>query len=99
MDHPAFNLSPNNSVASVPPRTIGAVVVTHNSAGTIDACLDSAVAQCDAVVVVDTDSSDGTADLVQNRGITCVRVANRGFGAACNRGVDALDTELVLFLN
>ena len=77
----------------------GVVVVTYNSADVIERCLNS----CDGlpVVVVDNASSDHTRELVQAR--SAVRLVanegNRGFAAAVNQGVEALDTELILLLN
>jgi N-acetylglucosaminyl-diphospho-decaprenol L-rhamnosyltransferase len=77
----------------------GVVVVTYNSADVIRGCLDSCAGL--PVVVVDNASSDATRDLVQQR--PSVRLisntGNRGFAAAVNQGVAALETELVLLLN
>lgn len=75
------------------------VVVTYNSADVIERCLDS----CGGLpaVVVDNASRDGTTDLVRQRPAVklLANADNRGFAAAVNQGVEALDTELVLLLN
>jgi len=83
--------------------TVTAVIVTHNSADVLPACLDSLAAQtapC-AVVVVDNGSSDGTCDIARERsGIHLIPLAgNPGFAAANNRGLALVETPLVLFLN
>ena len=74
---------------------IAAIVVTHRSAETIDACLSRlrAAEGVACVRVVDNDSDDGTLDIVQRHALADPRVRfianpdNPGFGAACNQGV------------
>ena len=77
----------------------GIVVVTYNSAGVIEKCLDS----CGAlpVVVVDNASQDNTRELVGSRANVKLigNRSNRGFAAAVNQGVAELDTDLILLLN
>src|ERR1700692_4440562 len=77
----------------------GVVVVPYNSVDVIGLSLDSCAGL--PVVVFDNASSDATRDLVQQR--PSVRLisntGNRGFAAAVNQGVAALETELVLLLN
>jgi N-acetylglucosaminyl-diphospho-decaprenol L-rhamnosyltransferase len=79
---------------------IGAVVVAYNSEGEIGRCLDSLPAGLE-VVVVDNASSDGTRGEVARR--PAVRLIanpwNRGFAAAANQGIGALDCEMALLLN
>ena len=80
-------------------RRTGVVVVTYNSAGVIERCLDS----CGdlPVVVVDNSSGDNTCALVrQKTPVTLIaNTRNQGFATAVNQGVAALDTDLVLLLN
>ena len=74
---------------------IAAIVVTHRSAETIDACLSRlrAAEGVACVRVVDNASDDGTLDIVQRHALADPRVRfianpdNPGFGAACNQGV------------
>ena len=74
---------------------IAAIVVTHRSAETIDACLTRlrAAEGVACVRVVDNASDDGTLDIVQRHALADPRVRfianpdNPGFGAACNQGV------------
>jgi len=79
---------------------IGAVVVTHNSEREIGRCLDS-IPQTVETIVVDNASSDGTLKEVSKRPSArpIANPWNRGFAAAVNQGVGALDRELVLLLN
>lgn len=80
---------------------VAVVVVTYNSGGEIDKCLDS-VQNVTEVLVVDNGSSDATVRLAAARG-AAVRVvvngANRGFAAAANQGVRATTSPFLLFLN
>jgi N-acetylglucosaminyl-diphospho-decaprenol L-rhamnosyltransferase len=77
----------------------GVVIVTYNSEGKIERCLES----CSdlPVVVVDNASKDATCQLVrQRKAVTLIaNTGNNGFARAVNQGVAALDTELVLLLN
>ena len=80
-------------------KTAGVVVVTYNSGPVIDRCLDS----CNHLpaIVVDNASTDDTVKRVRGR-LAVKMIANstnRGFAAAVNQGVSALDTELVLLMN
>lgn len=83
------------------PLDLTIVIVTHNSEGVIRRCLDSIGAPLwSAVRVVDNGSSDGTLDVLHERGIgVLTRAANEGFGRAANRGAQAASTEHLCFLN
>jgi GT2 family glycosyltransferase len=78
---------------------IAAVVVTHQSASTIDDCL-SRLRAADGVVairVVDNASGDDTVAIVQRHAAADARLRfvanpdNPGFAVACNQGAAALD--------
>lgn len=78
---------------------VTAVVVTHQSAAAIAGFL-AACPPALALVVVDNASRDGTADLAAAAGARVIRSAtNRGFGAGCNLGLDAVATEFALLAN
>ena len=76
------------------PSAIGAVVVTHASAETIDACLSRlrASESVAAIRVVDNDSRDATLEIVQRHALADPRVRfianpdNPGFAVGCNQG-------------
>jgi GT2 family glycosyltransferase len=85
------------------------VVVTHNNAADITACLRSLLATTHTtelrVVVVDNASQDCTVDLARSvaaedgRVTVVVNDRNVGFGAACNHGATVGDDEFVVLLN
>ncbi len=86
---------------------IAAVVVTHQSASTIDACLTRlraahGVAQ---IRVVDNASDDGTLDLVQRHAARDPRVHfignpdNPGFSVGCNQGAADSSAPWLAFVN
>jgi GT2 family glycosyltransferase len=78
----------------------GIVVVTYNSAGVLAACLESALEQSAAVVVVDNLSSDNTCEVARRYPVQLItNRENRGFAAAVNQGAAALHSELILLLN
>jgi len=87
--------------------SIGAVVVSHDSAKDLPACIESLLGATglDRVVVVDNASQDQSRELV--RGFDDPRVAlvveevNSGFAGGCNRGFRELgsDFEYLVFLN
>lgn len=78
---------------------IGVVVVSYQSAATIDDCLLRlrAGAGVAAIRVVDNDSSDGTLEIVQRHAAGDARVRfianpdNPGFAVGCNQGVADLE--------
>lgn len=82
-------------------KTMGAVIVTHNSEAEIGSCLDSVLGRVSRVVVVDNASSDATRDEVLDRpGASLIaNPDNRGFAAGVNQGIGALDSSLILLLN
>ena len=78
----------------------GIVIVTHESEAVIGACLDRAQRTGFAIVVVDNASTDHTCEEVERRGVRLIaNPDNRGFAAAVNQGIRALDTPMVLLLN
>lgn len=85
-------------------RGVSAVVVTHNGARHIGACLRSLLGAGGVaeVVVVDNASADGTAELVRREFPRARVVAigrNLGYGEACNLGVRLAGGEYVAIVN
>jgi GT2 family glycosyltransferase len=84
--------------------SVAAIVVGHDSRPFLDRALASIGDTAGDVetVLVDNASSDGSVELVRERFPRCGVVEageNLGFGRACNLGVAATTTELVLLLN
>ena len=75
------------------------VVVSFNSAGWLDMCLEAAAPHGD-LIVVDNASSDGSVAIARRRGATVLRNdTNLGFAAAANIGAKAVQKPFVCFLN
>src|SRR5581483_3222799 len=78
---------------------VTALVITHNSAEVVDACL----ASCGALdaLVVDNGSSDDTVQRVSGhpRARLLANVENRGFAGAANQGFREAGGDYVLLLN
>ncbi|MDH5822360.1 glycosyltransferase family 2 protein [Luteimonas sp. RD2P54] len=89
------------------PAEIAAVVVTYQSASTIDDCLQRLRAACGVgqIRVVDNASRDGTLAIVQRHAAADPRVRfianpdNPGFGVACNQGAGDCDAPWLAFVN
>lgn len=86
------------------PRTapIAVVIPAHNAASYLQVALDSLQQQTvrpEQVIVVDDGSTDDTAAIAERSGATVVRQEQRGPGAARNRGLAAVATEFVGFLD
>lgn len=82
---------------------IGCVVLSYNKAHIFPRFWTSLMEQTrfpDQIMVVDDGSTDGTVDLLKERGIYPLHTPRIGQGAARNRGLQALDTDiLVIFLD
>jgi GT2 family glycosyltransferase len=81
---------------------IAVAIVNHNTRRELEACLASVSSEMlDEVVIVDTASIDGSADMVraQFANVTLIEMENRGYGAAANRAVAATKAPFVLLLN
>jgi N-acetylglucosaminyl-diphospho-decaprenol L-rhamnosyltransferase len=81
-----------------------AIIVSHNGKRWLEACIGSLYASAgdiDLDVVVVDNGSDGSAAFVEEHfpAARAIRCANRGFGAANNRGLETADARYVLFLN
>ncbi|HWJ55601.1 MAG TPA: glycosyltransferase [Vicinamibacterales bacterium] len=83
--------------------TVGVVITTYNHARFLEDALASVRRQtrpCDTIVVVDDGSSDDPAAAVAAfPDVRLIRQENRGLAGARNRGVAALDTTYVVFLD
>lgn len=84
---------------------VSVVIVAHQSAGWLDACLSSVLAQevpgGFEVIVVDNGPDDGTRVLLEKSfpAVRYVKDANRGFGAGNNLGARVAHGDRIVFLN
>jgi GT2 family glycosyltransferase len=90
-----------------PDPSIAAIIVSHESAATIDDCLQRlrACDGVDAIRVVDNGSRDGTLAIVQRHALADPRLRfvanpdNPGFSVACNAGAADVDAQWLAFVN
>lgn len=83
---------------------ISVIVPAYNAAATLGACLRALDEQSVSrdqyeVIVVDDGSTDDTAALARSAGARVVQQAHQGPSAARNRGVQAAQGEIVLFVD
>ncbi len=86
---------------------VGVVVVSHDSADDLPACLDAlgSAASVERIVVVDNASRDGSCDVARavadDRVVIVEEPVNSGFAGGCNRGFRELadDFPVAAFLN
>ena len=79
---------------------ITAIVVSHDSAEVLPACLSALAAEGVPAIVVDNSSSDRSTEIARERGATVIASPrNEGYGSANNRGVAASTTPYVLIVN
>ena len=62
------------------PRHISVTIITHNEADRIEACLKSVAAVADEIIVVDSFSTDFTADICRRYGCRVVSRSFEGYG-------------------
>jgi N-acetylglucosaminyl-diphospho-decaprenol L-rhamnosyltransferase len=82
--------------------TVAAVVVSYNTRACLERCLTQLAAGENAVMVVDSASTDGSPGLVEERfpKVGLVELdENRGFGAAANQGIRRVEARYALLLN
>ncbi|MBP8098733.1 MAG: glycosyltransferase family 2 protein [Arenimonas sp.] len=89
------------------PAGIAAIVVSHDSAETLEECLSRLRAAQDVaeIRVVDNDSRDGSLDIVQRHALADPRLRfianpdNPGFAVACNQGAGDSHAPWLAFVN
>lgn len=80
------------------PVSISAVLITKSAASQLGPCLAS-VAFCDEIVVVDSGSSDGTAELARSYGARVIAAEWRGFGPMKQFAVEQAKNDWVLCID
>ena len=79
-------------------RPLSVVIITKNAASQLAACLESAPI-ADEILVVDSGSTDGTAELAAARGARVIQKEWLGFGRQKQFAVDAARNDWVLCLD
>jgi glycosyltransferase involved in cell wall biosynthesis len=79
-------------------NSLSAVLITRNAAAILEPCLDS-LAFADEVVIVDSGSSDGTAELAARKGARVVQKEWLGFGRQKQFAVEQARHDWVLCLD
>lgn len=100
-------LAPDGSTSKAsarPPADIGVVIPAYNREHTIERAITSALEQstpAKQIVVVDDGSTDTTMQKIESFGerVVAIRQANSGASIARNRGVEALGTPWLAFLD
>jgi glycosyltransferase involved in cell wall biosynthesis len=79
---------------------VSVVIPTFNEAKSIGRVLTDIPETISEVLVVDSDSSDGTAAIAREMGAKVLREPRRGYGRACLTGLDAANApDVVVFLD
>ncbi len=80
-------------------KRLSAVVVALNEAENIERCVKAALAAADEVVVVDTGSTDATADVARSAGARVVELDWRGFAQTKNAAHSYAQNDWILSLD
>ena len=81
-------------------KKIGVVIPALNEEQAIGRVVADIPDWADEIVVVDNGSHDGTARAAQRAGAQVVRESERGYGAACQAGIRALQApDIIVFLD
>ena len=80
---------------------VSVIIPTHNEAGAIERVLaDLPRDLTTEVIVVDSNSNDGTPEIAARMGARVIREPRRGYGRACLTGLAAADSpDVVVFLD
>ena len=82
-------------MSAAPRAPLSAVLITRNAAAVLDACLES-LAFADEIVVVDSASTDSTAEIARQRGARVVQREWLGFGQQKQFAVEQATHDWVL---
>ena len=79
---------------------VSVVIPTYNEAQSIGRVLSDIPEMVEEVLVVDSDSSDGTAEIARGLGARVLHEPRRGYGRACLTGLAAVNApDVVVFLD
>ena len=81
-------------------RRIGVIIPALNEEGAIGKVIEAVPDWVDYMVVADNGSRDRTGEVARNSGARVVREDERGYGAACLAGLQALpSSDIIVFLD
>lgn len=86
----------SGSAQTARPVRLSAVLITRNEEGNLAACLASLAGLADEIVILDSESTDGTVRIGEAAGARVVRHRFAGFGAAKQRALDLAQGSWVL---
>jgi len=81
------------------PLKISAVIITYNEEANIERCLDSLEGTADEVLVVDSFSSDRTADICKSKGVDFIQHPFDGHIEQKNYALSCASNDYVLSLD
>ena len=80
---------------------ISIIIPAYNEESSIGLVLDALPQEeLHEIIVVDNGSTDSTARVAQEHGARVVKEPRKGYGSACLKGIDELDTpDIVVFID
>jgi glycosyltransferase involved in cell wall biosynthesis len=100
-NHPLSDAMPSasgSSVPVIPMQKISAYILTFNEAEKINAAVES-VLWADEIIVVDSNSTDRTAEIATGLGARVVQVPFKGFGDLRNQAIESCRHEWIFSLD
>lgn len=79
---------------------VSVIIPTHNEAQAIDRVIADLPSDITEIIVVDSNSTDGTPEIATRRGARVIREPRRGYGRACLTGLAVTNSpDVVVFLD
>jgi glycosyltransferase involved in cell wall biosynthesis len=78
---------------------ISAVIITHNASATIGKCIDALQKVSDEIIVIDSFSTDDTADICKQKNIKFYQQSWLGFGPQKNFGISKTTFNYILSID
>lgn len=78
---------------------ISAVVITYNASATIGNCIDALKKVSDEIIVIDSFSTDSTAEICRQKGIVFHQQKWLGYGPQKNLGISIASNNYILSLD
>jgi glycosyltransferase involved in cell wall biosynthesis len=99
--HVMLATKPTSTVSTAERLRVSVIIPTHNEAQAICRVLaDLSSDLVTEIIVVDSNSTDGTADIAANKGARVVLEPRRGYGRACLTGLAAAySPDVIVFLD